>query len=152
MSVLPSLPEPLGAVPIPSSICSPFGNDSARYYDGCRHLRAKPGQNFVTYSSQMMVTNSSIVFGMKKSRPTVAVIGTVKNLSPVPRRDVYFHVDFLNSAGKLTDSRAKEDYEYYLPANDTVSYKLSFTREFPETNYVKIVVCVVGAKDARSQW
>jgi hypothetical protein len=110
------------------------------------------GQNFAVYASQMAVTNSRIVFGEKKSGPTVAVIGTIKNLSPVPWKDAYFHVDFFDSAGKLTDSGAVENYEYYLPANETASFKLSFAREFPETNYIRTVVRVVGAKDARAQW
>lgn len=110
------------------------------------------GQNFAVYAHQMVVTNCRIVFGEKKSGPTVAVIGIIKNLSPVPWKDAYFHVDFFNSARKLTDSGAVEKYEYYLPAKDTASYKLSFAREFPETDYVKTVVRVVGAKDARAEW
>jgi hypothetical protein len=110
------------------------------------------GQNFASYSRQMIVLNSQIAFGERKSGPTVAVIGSVKNMSTVPWKDVYFHVDFFDSAGKLTDSEAVERYEYYLPANETASFELSFTREFPETNYAKAVVHVVGAKDARAQW
>lgn len=110
------------------------------------------GQNFAVYASQMVVTNSRIVFGEKKSGPTVAVVGTIKNTSPVPWKDAYFHVDFFGPAGKLTDSGAVENYEYYIPANETASFKVSFTREFPETNYVKTVVRVMGAKDARAPW
>lgn len=110
------------------------------------------GQNFVNYTSQLVVTNSHIVFGQKKSGPTVAVIGTLKNLSPVPWKDAYFHVDFFNAAGKLTDSDAVEKYQYYLPANDEASFKLSFAREFSESNYAKTVVRVMEAKDARSEW
>ena len=80
------------------------------------------------------------------------IIGTIENTSPVPWNDVYFHVDFFDLAGKQTDAGAVENYEYYLPANETASFKVSFTREFPETHYATAVVRVVGAKDARSRW
>lgn len=46
----------------------------------------------------------------------------------------------------------REDYSFRLPANGTSSFKVSFRREFPEANYVKPVISVVGAKDARARW
>jgi len=82
----------------------------------------------------------------------VDVIGTIRNKSPVPWIDLYFHVDFFDADGKQADSGATEEYEFYLPANETASFKLSFTREFPEKNYAKAVARVVAAKDARRRW
>ena len=110
------------------------------------------GKNFETYRDQITVTTNQIVFGDRKSGATVDVIGTIKNMSPVPWKDVYFHADFFDAAGKPADVGAVENYEYYLPASETASFKVSFAREFPETNYVKAVVRVVSAKDARSRW
>jgi hypothetical protein len=63
-----------------------------------------------------------------------------------------FHVDFLDASGKRFDVGEKEDYNYRLPASETSSFKVSFRREFPETNYVKPVVNVVAAKDTRARW
>jgi hypothetical protein len=110
------------------------------------------GQDFETYRDQIAVTTNQIVFGDRKSGATVDVIGTIQNTSPVPWKDVYFHADFFDAAGKPADVGAVENYEYYLPASETASFKVSFAREFPETNYVKAVVRVVSAKDARSRW
>jgi len=110
------------------------------------------GQSYEKYKDQIVVTNSRIVFGERKSGPVVDVIGTIKNLSSVPWTEPYFHVDFFDSTGRHTDAGAIENFEYYLPANETASFKLSFTRDFPETNYVKAVVRVFGAKDARSEF
>lgn len=110
------------------------------------------GQDFETYKDQIAVTTNQIVFGDRKSGATVDVIGTIKNMSPVPWKDVYFHVDFFDAAGKQADVGTDESYEYYLPANGTASFKVSFGREFPATNYVKALVRVVSAKDARSRW
>jgi hypothetical protein len=110
------------------------------------------GQDFEAYRDQIVVTTNQVIFGERKSGVTVDVIGTIQNTSPVPWKDVYFHADSFDSAGKRTDVGAVENYEYYLPANETASFKLSFAREFPETNYVKAVVRVVSAKDARTRW
>jgi hypothetical protein len=110
------------------------------------------GENFESYKDQIVVTDSRIVFGDTKSARTVAVIGTIKNTSNIPWKDIYFHVDFFDAAGKRADVGEHEDYEYSLPAGEASSFKVSFRREFSETNYVKLVVRVVGAKDARARF
>jgi hypothetical protein len=110
------------------------------------------GENFETYKDQIVVADSQIAFGDTKSGATVAVIGTIKNTSKVPWKDIYFHVDFFDAAGKRADVGWHEDYEYSLPAGEKSSFKVSFRREFSETNYVKAVVRVVGAKDARARF
>ncbi|HTQ52404.1 MAG TPA: hypothetical protein VMJ12_16985 [Candidatus Acidoferrales bacterium] len=109
-------------------------------------------QDFENYKDQIVVATSQIFFGDRKSEATVDVIGTIKNTSPIPWSDIYFHVDFFDATGKQADVGSVENYEYYLPASETSSFKLSFAREFPETNYVKAVVRVVSAKDARARW
>src|ERR1700690_3362694 len=96
-------------------------------------------QNFENYKDQITVTTSQIFFGDRKSEATVDVIGTIKNTSLIPWNDIYFHVDFFDATGKPADVGSVENYEYYLPASETSSFKVSFAREFPETNYVKAV-------------
>jgi hypothetical protein len=110
------------------------------------------GENYETYKNQIHVTSSQIAFGDTKSGATVAVIGTITNASRVSWKEVQFHVDFLDAAGKRADVGEREDYEYNLPAGEASSFKLSFRREFPETNYVTPLVRVVGAKDVRSKF
>jgi|SRR2546426_10019851 len=110
------------------------------------------GANYENYKDQIVITDSQLVFGDMKSGATVAVIGTIKNVSPVSWKEIQFHVDFLDAAGKRIDVGEREDYSFRLPANGTSSFKVSFRREFPETNYVKQSVRVVAAKDARARW
>lgn len=110
------------------------------------------GENYEAYKDQIHVTSSQIAFGDTKSGATVAVIGTITNASQVSWKEVQFHVDFFDTAGKRADVGEREDYEYNLPAGEASSFKLSFPREFPETNYVTPVVRVVGAKDARARF
>ena len=110
------------------------------------------GQNYETYKDQIHITDSQIALGDTKSGATVAVIGTITNASRVSWKEVQFHVDFLDATGKRVDVGEREDYSFRLPAGETSSFKLSFRREFPETNYLKPVVRVVAAKDIRARW
>ena len=109
------------------------------------------GENYETYKDQIHITDSQIALGTK-SGATVAVIGTITNASRVSWKEIQFHVDFLDTTGKRVDVGEREDYSFRLPAGETSSFKVSFRREFPETNYVKHVVRVVSAKDARARW
>jgi hypothetical protein len=110
------------------------------------------GEDYQRYKDQIEITNSEIAFGDTKSAGTVAVIGTIKNTSPIPWKEIQVHADFFDAQGKRTDVGEREDYSFYLPANGTSTFKASFRREFPETNYVKHSVRVVAAKDARARW
>ncbi|MGO8699044.1 MAG: FxLYD domain-containing protein [Limisphaerales bacterium] len=111
-----------------------------------------PGENYATYKDQIVVNDCRIALGDTKSAATVAVIGTIKNNSKVSWKDIKFHVDFFDAAGKRADVGQREEYRYGLAAGETSSFKVSFTREFLETNYVKPVVRIVGATDMRSIW
>jgi hypothetical protein len=110
------------------------------------------GANYETYKDQIAITDSQLVLGDTKSGATVDVIGTITNASLISWKEIHIHVDFLDAGGKRIDVGEKENYNSYLPAHGTSSFKVSFVREFPETNYVKHVVRVVTAKDARERW
>jgi len=110
------------------------------------------GENYEAYKDQIVITDSRIAFGDAKSGPSVAVIGTIKNRSRVSWKDIQFHVDFLDAAAKRVDVGEREDYSFRLLAGETSSFKVSFRREFPETNYVTPSVQIVGAKDVRARW
>jgi hypothetical protein len=110
------------------------------------------GENYEIYKDQIVIADPQIALGDTKSGATVAVIGTIKNTSRVSWKEILFHVDFLDAAGKRVDVGEREDYSFRLPAGETSSFKVSFRREFPETNYIKSVVRIVGAKDVRARW
>src|SRR5260370_27787978 len=50
------------------------------------------GENYESYKDQIVVPDSQLVFGDTKSGATIAVIGTIKNTSPVSWKEVQFHV------------------------------------------------------------
>ncbi len=109
------------------------------------------GEDFQNYSDQLQISESSMVFGDDQSGGTVAVIGVIRNNSPIPWKDIRFHVEFQDAAGARSDTWQKEE-SYYLPANASLSFKVSFRRHFPETKYVSHTMRVVSAKDGRKPW
>jgi len=106
------------------------------------------GENYQSYKDQIVITESQIAFGNLTSGPTVAIMGTIKNTSPISWKEIQFHADFFDGQGKRADVGEREDSSFFLPANGTSSFKVSFRMEFPETNYVKHNVQVATAKDA----
>ena len=110
-----------------------------------------PGQNYETYKDQIAISDTRIAFGDAKGGATVAVLGTIKNASKISWREIHFHVEFLDAGGKQIDVGEWNDYYCNLPAGETSSFKVSFHREFPETNYVKPIVRIVGAHDVRAR-
>jgi len=110
------------------------------------------GEDYQNYKGQIAILDSQIVFGDTRSGATVGVIGTVKNNSTIPWKEIRFHIDFFDAAGKRVDVKQEEPYGYYLPAHDSLSFKVSFRREFPQPSYVRQEARVVSAKDGRARW
>jgi len=110
------------------------------------------GEDYQAYRGQIVITDSQLVFGGSTSSPTVGVLGTIKNESVIPWKDIRIQVDFLDGAGHRSDAAQLEEYGYYLPAGESLSFKVSFRRDFPQTNYVGQTIRVVAAKDGRTRW
>jgi hypothetical protein len=110
------------------------------------------GEDFQGYAGQIEISESELAFGDTPSGATVAVMGTITNTSPVPWRQIQFHVDFADAEGRRVDVGQNEEYSFYLPARAATAFKVSFRREFPEEHYVKHSVRVLAARDARARW
>jgi len=110
------------------------------------------GKDFELYKDQVIVTESQLALGDTKSGATIAVLGTIKNNSPVPWEKIQFHIEFFDAQGRRIDVGNELEYDFRLSAHESSSFKVSFRREFPETNYVKHAVRVAGAKDAGLRW
>lgn len=110
-----------------------------------------PGKDYQTYAGQVQITESKMAFGEDKHGGIVAVMGTIRNNSPIPWRGIRFNVEFQDAAGARSDTEQTEEYSYYLPANSSLSFKTSFRRKFPATNYVSHTISVVSARDARAR-
>jgi hypothetical protein len=110
------------------------------------------GESFQVYSNQILVTNTSVAFGETKNGHTVAVLGEIQNASAISWKDVNFHAVFKDASGRTIDVVSEDKFFFHLPPHSTSQFKLSFRREFPETNYVQHAVRVLSAKDAGARW
>jgi hypothetical protein len=110
------------------------------------------GEPYQWQPGQIEITGSEVVFGDSSSNATVAVLGTITNTSAGAWREIHFHVDFSDATGRRVDVGQREQYSLVLPGHAALSFKVSFRREFPETNYVQHQIRVVSAKDARVRW
>jgi hypothetical protein len=110
------------------------------------------GEEFTTYTNQITVTNTHIAFGETKNGATIAVLGEIRNNSPVPWKEINLHAHFTDTSDRTIDVATEDKYSFHLPAHSTSQFKLSFRREFPETNYAQHTIRVLSAKDSRSPW
>ena len=62
------------------------------------------GEDFQKYSNQIKVSDTRLQFGESKCAHTVAVVGRMRNESPVDWKDVHFQVEFRDADGNLIDA------------------------------------------------
>jgi len=106
------------------------------------------GEPFAVYRNQIAVTSSELKFGERKSGPTVAVIGIMKNNSDIDWEDVHLEVRFYDGEGQMVDAGHTEKFVMVLPAKSEKSFKFSLPREFAEEQYVSCKMSVTWAKEA----
>jgi hypothetical protein len=110
------------------------------------------GVQFEKFRDQLEITDSRIVFGDRKTGSVVSVLGTIQNKTSISWKEVVFRVDFKDAQGRVIDAGQKEEISFFVPANDTFPIKLSFPRDFPETNYVSHSIRIISAKDGGARW
>ncbi len=109
-------------------------------------------ERFSAYSDQITITESKLEFGEGQCGPVVAIVGKLKNLSPVDWKDVRFHVDFYNPKGDFFDTGQQEAFTYRLLAGQETGFKVSLRREFPEKEYASYKARVISALDSRQRF
>lgn len=112
------------------------------------HDVVSDGEQFQDYSDKIQTIDSEIRFGETERGATVSVMGTIRNSSGVNWEDIRFIVQFRNEEGDLIDVGQAYKYSYFFPANEETAFKISFTREFPEAEYVSHKVRVLYAEEA----
>ena len=110
------------------------------------------GESYEPFKDQIVIVESEVAFGETKTTDTVAVLGTVRNNSPIGWKDVLFQVEFWNAEGKRIDTDQKREHPLTVPASEIVPFKISIRREFPKEQCAKHTVRIVNARDARGRW
>ena len=105
------------------------------------------GEDFTEYRDQIEIVKTELKFGENRYGGSVAVVGTMINSSNVPWEDVYLEVQFYDSEKKLIDTTQDDKYAFIIPANDSSTFKVSITREFPEEQYDSCKVRIISARD-----
>lgn len=111
------------------------------------------GEPFRDYAQQITIVESKMEFGKEEDeqgRSIVAVVGRIKNASPIDWKELHLQVDFLDSKGELIDAGQESWCSPFLPANDEVAFKVSFTRQFPESQYAQHKIRVAYAVENRA--
>jgi hypothetical protein len=106
------------------------------------------GEDFNSHRSQVRVEQSEMRIGNLGAGPTIAVVGTIRNDSPVTWKDVSVEARFFDKSHKLIDTKQSPYGLYDLPANDSCPFKISLPREFPATDYDSCQVRILSAQDA----
>jgi hypothetical protein len=89
-------------------------------------------------------------FGQTSKEETVAVVGTIRNDSPIVWKDVQVEVQYLDAAKKVLDVRSGWAATSAIPPHDSAAFKVSQTREFPKEKYSSYTVRVLWARDGRA--
>lgn len=111
------------------------------------------GEPFQKYADQITITESKMQFGQDQNGPTIAVIGRIENTSPLDWKYVRLQVEFSNSDGKLVDAGQQTEYSSpRLPADQDIAFKVSFPRQFPESEYTNHKIRVISAVDCKQRF
>ncbi len=110
---------------------------------------ADRGADFSSYQSQLRVDHSEIAFGETSGRPTVAVIGTIRNDSKISWVRITLEVQYFDAAHKLVDTVQNEGYGLVVPAGKEGAFKVSRPREFDMAKYASHEVHILDAREVR---
>jgi hypothetical protein len=106
------------------------------------------GQPFCEYADRVTVIESAIRFGQDEHGALVAVVGKIKNESPLDWKEAHLQVCFYDPNGALIDAGQEEKCRSpFLPAGQEVGFSISFPRAYPESQYARQMVRVISAKD-----
>ncbi|MEP6668311.1 MAG: hypothetical protein ABJF10_04115 [Chthoniobacter sp.] len=108
------------------------------------------GESFGPYSPQVHILESQMEFGEIAKEPTVVVVGTIQNDSPIVWKDLRLEVQYLNSAKKVFDAKPSLEYSTFILPHGSSAFKISQRREFPREEYQSYVVRVLWARDGHA--
>ena len=109
------------------------------------------GESFELYKDQVRVEDSRMEFGQNsKGEDTVVVVGTIRNDSSIPWKDLQVEIQYRDSAKKVFDAKTSLGVWNTVPPHGTGAFKLSQVREFPKGDYQLYSANVLWAHDART--
>lgn len=105
------------------------------------------GEPFENYRDALVISESELAFGDKNGESTVVIVGKIQNKSNVNWEYLRLQVNCYNRQGELFDTHQDSCYSLLVPAGTTIPFKVSFVREFSESDYSEHEVVTIHAKD-----
>ena len=105
------------------------------------------GAPFEDYPDALNVTESKLTFGDRNGESTVVIVGKIQNKSNVNWEYLSLQVNCYNRQSELFDTHQESCYSLLVPAGTTVPFKVSFVREFSESDYSEHEVVTIHAKE-----
>src|SRR4030042_2870215 len=103
-----------------------------------------------SYNNGLVITESELKFGKDKcDKDAVIIIGKIKNDSSANWHRVNFETRCFDPDDKLTDTAQESNYDFMVPARQEIPFKVSFTRQLPEDQYLRHEIRVIDARKDR---
>ena len=110
--------------------------------------------SFNAYRDSLIVVKSTAHYSdaAEKCGAMISVIGTIRNNSNVPWKDLYIEVRYSDSTGNMVDAESAEQYSLLIPPGGEVAFRVRGPAIRPERDYVNHKVAIVSAKDGASRF
>ncbi len=107
----------------------------------------KPGEDFIIYKNQILITHSELEFGKNDCGTTLVVLGKIKNNSELSWENPQFEVKFFDNKNKLFDTGQDELYSFIIPPESEIPFKVTISKDFPEERYISHEIKLLTAKE-----
>jgi hypothetical protein len=107
------------------------------------------GNIYDDYPNALSITESELKFTKSEEQgPLVTIIGKIKNSSDVNWERLNLQATCFNEDGEIIDVKQERDYDWLVPKNKEIPFKISFPRTIEENEYAEHRVVVISAEDA----
>jgi hypothetical protein len=105
------------------------------------------GRDFQEYRKDLVFASQSMSFGKERDREFFAVVGTIKNTSDVPWRDLYVEARFLNTKNELIDTHSTHLRDVIALPKGEAAFRLTGNTVRPSSEYWKVTLSITSAKE-----
>ncbi len=106
-----------------------------------------PGEDFSLHKDQVLLSHTKLDFGENDCGKTIVIIGKIKNDSGFSWEKPRFEVKFFDETQTLFDTEQDEKYDFLIPAQSEIPFKVTFSKQFPEERYANFEIHVIDAKE-----
>ena len=110
-----------------------------------------PGRDFAPFRNQFEVVSSSMQFSQTERGPYVTTVGTIRNNSDYPWKEVQLEARYFGKADKLIDVGVQIFSDLVVQPHSESAFRIRTFADQPTNEYASHKVLVRSGKDIR-QW